>query len=153
MAKRLPFRIILKHRGVARKFLSLITAKDNSIFIHQNRPDDQGWKIPGYSSAADTSGRMRIDFKNYDEPSFEMQKLTIHQSGFIHITNKKGERLRDGIRGPAFSDMELPYDICVIVPCNPELLPVYSTDKAHVAELELLEAILGRPPQPGLAVF
>ncbi len=141
MARRLPLRIVLNYRGVSRKFVTVIVGKDNSLYIHQNRPLGQPWRMPRVEAASDASARMILDFKNFEEPTFELAKLTIHQSGFIHTTDRRGKRYKEGTRGPSFAEMQLPYDMCVLVPCDPELLPPHQRDRAHVAQIELPDDI------------
>src|SRR2546425_9958099 len=97
MAKRLPLRVALCSGGTDRKFFALLAAQDNSFYIRPYRPDGQRWRIPGSGGERDASGKLALDFANFIEPALEMNKLTLHQSGFIHVTDGKGKRYRDEI--------------------------------------------------------
>ena len=137
MAKRLPLRVALCSGGVDRKFFGLFAANDNSFYIHPYRPAGQRWRIPGGDAQRDAMGKVPLDLVNFVEPALEMNKLTLHQSGFIHVTDGHGRRHRDGTRGPAFSEMPLPYDMCLLIPCNPRLLPPRGSERGHLMRIEL----------------
>jgi len=84
------------------------------------------WKTPLLTN--DPQGT-KIDFGNHKTQEFELHKISFHPSGFIHLTNKNGERYRDGTRGPTFEEMDSPYLLCIIAPCKLEEMPVYKKDR------------------------
>ena len=141
MGRRLPLRIVLQFKGTGRKLCTLHVGHDNSFYIHSYRPPGEPWRIPGGGGEKDDAGRVRLDLKDFISPPFNLHKLSYHQSGFIHLTNTKGERHRDGTRGPTFSEMKLPYDFCVLVPCDPALLPVHSAHRSLVTRIYLPDEI------------
>jgi hypothetical protein len=109
MPKRLPLRVIIRFRGTDHKFFTLLAGKDNSFYIHPYRPEGQRWRLPGGGSQRGKSGKLSLDFMKFVEPSLEMNKLTLHPSGFIHVTDPNGRRYREGTCGPSFMEMPLPY--------------------------------------------
>ena len=116
MASTIPFRVVLTHKGISHKFFTLFQGKDGSLYIHPNRPDGQPWRVPAIEET--DPNQMLLSLTDFKEPDFELRKITYHQSGIIHLTNKQGNRYKDGTRGPAFKDMESPYDLCVLAPCR-----------------------------------
>jgi hypothetical protein len=92
----------------------------------QNRDSQKPWMTPGIES--DEAG-LKLGFNNSNTPGFELHKISFHPSGYIHLTNKQGERYRDGTKGPAFEDMEPLYLFCIIVPCKLDEMPVFEKDK------------------------
>lgn len=141
MGRRLPLRIVLQFRGTTRKFCSLFVGRDNSFYVHPYRPPGQPWRVPGGDAEKSQAGRAQLDLKDFTSPQFNLHKLSYHQRGFIHLTNTMGQRYRDGICGPAFEDLSLPYDFCVLVPCDPGLLPVHAGDPGFVARIALPDEI------------
>jgi hypothetical protein len=159
MAKRLPLRIVLDFRGTGRKLCTLHVGADNSFYIHSYRPSGTPWCVPGGTGQTDASGRIQLDFKKFISPPFSLHKISYHPSGFIHLTNTEGKRYRDGVRGPAFSEMKLPYDFCIIAPCDPGLLPGHARERGFVVRIALTDDIApfyvtltiidaGAPPPP-----
>ena len=141
MPKRLPLRVVLQFRETNRKFFSIMAAKDNSFYIHPYRPSGQPWRIPGREAESDASKTQTLDLINFFEPSLQMNKLTLPQSGFIHVSDRYGKRHREGTRGPRFREMPLPYDMCTLIPCHPGLLPLHENGRAHVAFIALPDDI------------
>lgn len=141
MPKRLPLRVVLQFRESNRKFFALLAAKDNSFYIHPYRPEGQPWRIPGGGAKPDAAGKQTLDLINFVEPTLQMHKLTLHQSGFIHVTDRHGKRHREGTRGPSFRKMPLPYDMCTLIPCNPGLLPMHKDERGHAAFIALPDDI------------
>jgi hypothetical protein len=137
MGTRLPLRVVLVYKGVKRKFFSLFTGRDNSFYIHLYRPHGQPWRIPGADFNKKGEHGALLDFEKFSEPGFGLHKITFHKSGYIHLTDKQARRYRNGVRGPAFEDVSLPYDLCLLVPCSPEMLPAHEGGRAFVAEVVL----------------
>lgn len=139
MASTIPFRVVLTHNGVSRKFFTLFQGRDGSLYIHLYRPDEQPWRIPGTGETAPRE--MFLDFANFREPGFELHKISFHPTGYIHLTNRRGERYRDGTRGNAFAEMKSPHHLCVLVPCELKHLPVAGNEKGLVVDLVLPDDI------------
>ncbi len=125
MPASIPFRVILSQNGVSRKFFTLFQGKDGSLYIHPNRKSGKPWKTPKLESRDAT---LMLDFEAAEEKSFDLHKISFHPSGFIHMTNKRGERLRDGTRGPSFEEMDDLYLLCIIAPSRLEEMPIFSGD-------------------------
>jgi hypothetical protein len=125
MPSTVPFRVVLTKNGVSRKFFTLFQGKDGSLYIHPNRENLKPWQTP--SLANDETG-MKIDFNNSNIPGFELHKISFHPSGYIHLTNKNGERYREGTRGPTFEEMDSLYLLCIIAPCKLEEMPLFEND-------------------------
>jgi hypothetical protein len=119
-----PVRIVLQANGATTKFLNLFVGKDESLYIHMYRPTGQPWMAPPASLVNIPGGKLQpIEFGRFTPSDFQHNKVTFHPSGYIHLTDTAGKRLRDGVRGPRFSDIALPYDFATFAPCEPALLP------------------------------
>lgn len=139
MPASVPFRVVLTSGGKSRKFFSLFQGKDGSIYIHPYRLAGEPWRVPGGDDPV--GERTRLDFANFSEPGFELHKISFHPSGYIHLTNKNGERFRDGTKGPAFEDMNSPYLLCLLAPPELNRLPSAGNEKGMVVDLVLPEGI------------
>ncbi len=126
MPSKVPFRVVLTNNGVSRKFFTMFEGKDGSIYIHPNRDHKNPWMTPRVES--DEAG-LKLDFNNSNTPGFELHKISFHPSGYINLTNKEGERYRDGTRGPTFEEMDPLYLLCIIVPSKLDEMPVFKNDK------------------------
>lgn len=140
MAKTVPFRLTLAHRGTERKFFSLFQGRDGSLYIHLYRPTGQPWRIPG-RGPGDFEDSQRLDFTNYTEPGFALHKISFHRSGYIHLSDPQGRRFKDGTRGPDFEAMPSPYDLCALVPPRLDALPISDGAKAMTAQLILQDDV------------
>ena len=139
MPASVPFRVVLTHMGTSGKFFTVFQGKDGSIYIHPYRLPGQPWRVPG---GDDPIGeRTRLDFADFTERGFELHKISFHPSGYIHLTNKKGERFRDGTKGPPFENMSSPYMLCLLAPPELSLLPPAGNDKGMVVDLVLPDDI------------
>jgi hypothetical protein len=125
MASRVPFRVTLTYQGIQRKFFTLFQGRDGSLYIHPNRDDSKPWKTP---SIENFEQGIKLDFENPNVPNFEPHKISFHPSGYIHLTNKSGERLRDGIIGPKFEEMENLHLLCVLAPSLLSEMPIFKND-------------------------
>lgn len=139
MSSTVPFRVVLTHRGISRKFFTLFQGRDGSLYIHLYRPEGQSWRIPATGDTA--RPEMLLDFANFTEPGFELHKISFHPSGYMHLTNRHGERYKDGTRGSAFEEMYSPYLLCVLAPCELEHLPVGAKEKGMVVDLVLPDEV------------
>lgn len=135
MATTVPFRVVLVHRGRARKFFTLFQGRDGSLYVDLYRPEGQPWRVPGTGLGA--SNEMLLDFANYSEPGFELHKISFHPSGYIHLSDTRGQRFKDGRRGPAFTEVPSPHDLCALVPPSLEQLPAAGNERGMVVDLVL----------------
>ena len=135
MAHSVPFRVVLSQNGIRRKFFTLFQGRDGSLYIHPNRDTKKPWRIPKLENSKDG---LSIDLNNYSEPNFEPHKISFHPSGYIHITNKKGERYKDGTKGPAFDEMDTLYLFGLIAPTKLDGMPIFKSDpKCMLVDLVL----------------
>ncbi len=117
-------RVILKAGPTATKFLNILVGKDGSLYIHMYRPIGTPWMAPPSALVEVPAGlAVPIHFDQFSPSPFKYNKVTFHPTGYIHLTDTAGKRLRDGVRGPAFRDMRLPYDLASFAPCEPTRLP------------------------------
>lgn len=117
-----PFRVVLSSGNLRRKFFSLFEGKDGSLYIHANRDTNIPWKAPNLEKVGES---LKLDLKNPNVYDFEPHKISFHPSGYIHITDKRGNRFKDGTRGPSFEEMEDHYLFCILAPCEIENLPPF----------------------------
>jgi hypothetical protein len=163
MPRDIPVRVLFEYRGVVTKFLSFWMHRDNSIFIHTYRPEGTPWHTQPVPTPPSQPGEpLRIHFPSFLPAKFQFNKISFHRSGFIHLTDTSGQRYRDGIRGPAFETIQLPYDFAAFISGDPSRLPAFSRGKYwdlrvglpddmlpfHI-NLSLIDAVLPPPSGPG----
>lgn len=141
MARLPTLRFIFQHRGTLRKFASVYVGRDNSFYVRLNRPSGQPWRVPHSAQSPTVAGNLALDFDQYLQPSFDLNKISLHPSGFMSMTDTSGKRFRDGIRAPRFSEMVLPFDICLLVPCAPSEMPLWEKDRSFPIRLDLPDQI------------
>lgn len=139
MAKSLPLRLSLVARGSVWKFLSVFCGRDNSFYVHPYRPNGVPWMTPAFRRESD--GRIALEVARPIAQGFALNKISFHTSGYINLTDHLGKRHRDGVRGPAFGEMELPYDLATFVPCRPWDLPAVNEDRGVHANFVLPEEV------------
>jgi len=125
MPSTVPFRVVLTKNGVSRKFFTLFEGKDGSLYIHPNRENGKPWQTPILTNI---ETGVKIDFTNPNTPEFELHKISFHPSGYINLTNKKGERYNECMRVSTFEEMDSLYLLCLIMPCKLEEMPVFEND-------------------------
>ena len=110
-----PTRIIFKYNGKYYKFMSYFVDKtDNSFYFHIYNENIDGVKQFNISKQGTTG--MKIDFENVKGTDFKRNKLSFHQSGYIHSTDNNSKRLEDGIIGTKFKNIETSLSILVLGP-------------------------------------
>lgn len=100
---------------------SLFTTKDETIFlITYLKSSKMGVKNIGIA----VEGRTQFDVNLKDIPMYEFatQKMSFHQSGYIHETDKQDERIRelDGRRGLSFEEIVDCATLFSLYPMPPE---------------------------------
>jgi len=94
-------RIIFQYLGRYYKYMNFFVSKsDNSFYFHFYNDVYEKVKIPKTPLEERNDGK--IDFTDYISTDFERQKLSIHERGYIHSSDKNRNRLRDGIIGTPF---------------------------------------------------
>ncbi len=120
MSKQLTLKVPFLADGVARDVVTVVVGKDNSFYCRLERPGNASWRVPRVTvetGIVGSSPQGLLDFENYEERTFALNKISFHPSGVIHQTDTAGKRWVDGISGLAFAEMELPYRLCAFFPC------------------------------------
>ncbi len=100
-----PTRIIFRYQGKLFKFMNYFSdKKDNSFYFHIYEESTEKLKIPNIP-LHERKDRM-IDFEDFVDTDFKRNKLSFHQSGFIHSTDENGKRFKDGVVGKPFTSIE-----------------------------------------------
>lgn len=102
MASTIPFRVALTHKGTSCKFFTLFQGQDGSLYIHLYWQDGQPWRIQASGETAPKQSFLNL--ANFRQPGFELHKINFHPMGFVHLTNNRGQRIKDGTRGPTFEE-------------------------------------------------
>ena len=91
--------------------------KDNSFYFHIYEECSKKLKIP-----VQERNDGLIDFRDFVDTDFRRNKLSIHQSGYIHSTDENGKRFKDGVVGIPFTSIEKSLLILVLGPQKIETL-------------------------------
>ena len=73
----------------------------------------------------------KIIFGDYHPVDFDANKISFHESGYVHTTDKSGKRYRDGVRGIQFSNIDKYLHILALAPKRP-------SDMVKLAKVDLL---------------
>jgi hypothetical protein len=98
-----------------------VDKKDNSFYFHLYEEDNEVFK--SYSVTSE-NGITKIEFDKIKEHDFQRNKISLHQSGYIHSTDKNGRRLKDNIIGFPFSEIEISKLILILAPKKIDTLPI-----------------------------
>jgi hypothetical protein len=110
-----PVRIIFKHLDKFYKFMNYFPdKKDNSFYFHIYQEVSQNIKIPNIP--LENRENFIINFKDFVETNFKRNKLSFHESGYIHSTDNKGNRFQDAVIGVPFDKIENSLLILVLGP-------------------------------------
>lgn len=88
--------------------------KDNSFYFHIYSDKKENLKIPG--TPLEKRDDNRIDFNDFIETDFKRNKLSFHQSGFIHSTDNSGKRLQNGVIGIPFERIDKSLLVLILGP-------------------------------------
>lgn len=116
-------RLALRFRGDLRKFAWIVVGPDNSFYIRLQRPVGEPWTIPAQIRTGEP-GRFQIDFENPITPAFDQLKTSYHFSGVVHATGRLNEKRTIVSSGVPFDKRALPSQLCALVPCRPDRLPI-----------------------------
>lgn len=141
MPKKPDPRILFEYSGELFKFMKIFPSKsDESLYFHIY--DDSTSIVQSPKTHLEDRGDNKIDLKDYIETGFQRHKISYHQSGIIHSTNKNRERLRDGVTGIPFNEIDISKLILVILSKKVDLLPKENgTKKPTDIILKLPESI------------
>ena len=108
--KQKPSKIYFRYKGSLYKFLNVFADnKDNSIYFHLYERANR--KL----NSAIISNKV-IYIEKFETHDFEQNKITFHESGYIHSTNKNGKKLKDSILGIPFREIDVELSILAIAP-------------------------------------
>lgn len=97
-----------------------VSKSDNSFYFHFY--DDVVEKVKLPKTPLENRNDGKIDFSDYVETDFKRNKISFHKSGYIHSTDKLGNRLRDGIIGFSFNEIEISKLVLICAPKKIEYL-------------------------------
>jgi hypothetical protein len=83
----------------------VVANSDNSFYFTFYNDSFQNVKLPSIPLEERKDGK--IDFADFIETEFRRQKLSIHESGYIHSKNKEGEILKKEVIGFPFDKIEI----------------------------------------------
>jgi hypothetical protein len=110
-----PIRIIFKYKNKYYKFMNYIPSKkDNSFYFHIYQESFENLKI--LNIPLEKREDNKINFNDFVETNFKRNKLSFHQSGYIHSTDSKGNRFQDGVIGIPFDKIDKSLLIMILVP-------------------------------------
>lgn len=120
--KRKSTRIIFNIDETLYKFASFFVDKrDNSFYFHLYEEDNENFK--SYNVTSD-KGMTKLEFDNFDEHDFQRNKLSLHESGYIHSTDKNGKRLKDNVTGFPFAEIDTCKLVLILAPKKIDTLPI-----------------------------
>ena len=136
-----PSRIIFGYKGKHYKFLNFFVDKnDNSFYFHLYRKKGETL-ISSDESDSDESVK-HIKFSSFKQTDFVENKISFHESGYIHSTDKHGYRYKDNVVGIPFRDIISYMFILVLAPKNPEeLIEIHKLDNTRDIHIKLPDTI------------
>jgi hypothetical protein len=87
---------------------------DNSFYFHLY--EEANGNLKTYEVTSLENGTTKIDLTNLTEHDFKRNKISLHESGYIHSTNQSGNRLKDNVIGIPFKEIEISNLILLIFP-------------------------------------
>ena len=140
MTKDVTTRITFTYKGSTYKFMSFwVGRNDNSFYFHVYRRPDEPLMVPPQMTGK--GGRRNIPFKEFTPTTFTPHKISVHESGTIHTTDKTGARHADGRKTIPFAEIQGIHNIVILAPKHPEQLVKGSHDPARDINLGLPEDI------------
>lgn len=124
------FSIIFSFQSNYYLLVNIEWGTDNSFyFLPAQHEAEVGTRV---KSKIENSGELVIEPNELEYEKFPVRKISRHQSGFYHIkdvTGSGGNREKDGLRGPAFSEtngfyvflVACPQEISTMVKAEPDL--------------------------------
>lgn len=139
--KRKPSRIIFGYKNRNYKFVSFFVDKnDNSFYFHLYRKLGETLMSSGNSN--NNESVKHIHFSSFKPTDFEENKISFHESGYIHSTDKYGHRYKDGVVSIPFRDINSYMFILVLAPRNPEeLIEIHKLDDTRDIYIKLPDTI------------
>ena len=147
MAKKKPLRIIFNCKGNHFKFISFFVSKaDNSIYFHLYRTSEEKMFVPKVDQSE--SNKLKFSRINTEAIDFDQNKISFHESGYVHTTDKLGKRFRDGKIGIPFEELINDYLLLLCLsPKNPlDMVPAKKIDNKR-------DFIIGFDPKTGPVLF
>lgn len=143
MTRKKPPRIIFDCEGKYFKFINFSFSKsDNSIFFHLYRASEERLVVP----KVDQTEPNTVKFSSVDTETidFDLNKISFHEKGYVHTTDKHGKRFRDGKIGIPFDELINDYLLLLCLsPKNPlDMVPIEEIDNER-------DIIIGFDPKIG----
>jgi hypothetical protein len=88
--------------------------KDNSFYFHIYDEAYENIRVP--NTPLENRNDNLIDFNDFKTTNFKRNKLSIHESGYIHSTDNYGNRFKDGIRGIPYNEIDKSLLILILAP-------------------------------------
>lgn len=95
---------------------------DNSFYFHLY--EEANGNLKTYEVSSLENGKTKIDLENITDHEFKRNKISLHESGYIHSTNNQGKRLKDNIIGIPFNQIEISNLILLVIPKRIDSLEV-----------------------------
>lgn len=139
--KKKPSRIIFGYKKKNYKFVSFfVDKKDNSFYFHLYRKLGETLMSSGKSNNDESVKHIR--FSEFKPTNFEENKISFHESGYIHSTDKYGHRYKDKVVGIPFREVDSFMFILVLAPRNPkELIEIHTIDDTRDILIKLPDTI------------
>jgi hypothetical protein len=113
--KRKSTRIIFGYNNKLYKFMNFfVGSNDNSFYFHLY--EEANGNLKTYEVTSLENGTTKVDLANLTEHDFKRNKISLHESGYIHSTNQSGKRLIDNVIGIPFKKIEVSNLILLIFP-------------------------------------
>lgn len=91
-----------------------VGSNDNSFYFHLY--EEANGNLKTYEVTSLENGTTKVDLANLTEHDFKRNKISLHESGYIHSTNQSGKRLIDNVIGIPFKKIEVSNLILLIFP-------------------------------------
>lgn len=101
-----------------------MSKSDSSFYFHFY--DDAIEKVKLPRTPLENRNDGRIDFDDYVETNFFRNKISLHESGIIHSTDRRGNKLRKGIVGLPFAEIEVSRLVLICGPKKIDTLTPYN---------------------------
>jgi hypothetical protein len=135
-------RLLIEYEGRVGKLLNVSLSRQNDVYVHIYRDVNEAFRPPSFK--VQPGVETTFSWEDFAPTDFQHNKITFHPSGYVHSTDQTGRRLKDGIRGLPFSEIDDHYGILVVVPRHPSELP--ATTQSKKAKDVVLEVPSGIRP-------
>ncbi len=115
-------RIVFDYRGQRHKYMRIFcSGKDNSFYFHIYGDLEKPMMV---GPSGDLLENGSIDLTKWKPVDFFRNKLSLHESGAIHATDRTGQKRGKGIQSVPFKQIEHYHFYLFSAPRNPASYPV-----------------------------